>query len=633
VDRPRNARAFRRTLREAVAEVDWQGPSLPPLEPTETGFEPDYSFRYDRAGVVRSLTDSVSLTLAEHLKQGKGTRGRLARRLREYLSRRVRRHHDSCKMKRLEVMQFEENLQRAEQQLEQAKQECDRAHEKYEAADGELHDWQMEGSLKLEHGNRLSKESAAAQERKLWQQATAYKLQWQNLQDRVRDWYQNVERARRDYEAAVKDVEILRLRRRREARSSGVATMNRVRVLFAFLVVAGAVTFVCLDRWVFEPPVPPTPPVSMVYGEFITTGIMQAARDEHAAALLPSGNVLVAGGIDMNRSALDSAEVFDVHTRKFLPTGKLQEARFNHTMTALPLSRGVLVVGGEQQYGRPDALQSAELYSESEGLFVLASRLKVPRSRHAATLLTDGKVLVSGGSDASAETLNSAELFESSTNSFRLVGRMNTARKDHASTLLADGRVLIVGGSQAAYRPVADVEIYDPKTERFEAVCLLKEARYEHTSTAIDAGRVLVIGGRQGQSDSDALDSIELVDVAKKSSTIVGKLRFPRRVHAAVLLDEGDPKCVLIAGGGVGAPGVTNLCELFAPGWSETRNDGRLNHDRNNQTATLLADGSILLTGGHGRNTGHPLAVAELYVKVPAPPKSPPMTRPSAGNP
>jgi serine/threonine protein kinase len=633
VDRPRNVRAFRRALREAVAEVDWQGPALPPLEPTESGFEADYSFRYDRAGVLRSVTDSVSLTLAEHLKQGKGTRGRLARSLREFLSRRVRRRHDSCKMKRLEVMQLEENLQRAEQQLEQAKQECDRAHERYEAADGELHDWQMEGSLRLDRGSRLSKESAAVQEKKLWQQATSYKLQWQNLQDRVRDWYQNVERARRDFEIAVKDVEVLRQRRRREARGSGVAMMNRVRILFAFLVVAGALTFACLDHWVFRPTVAPAPPVRMVYGKFIMTGIMQAARDEHAAALLDSGNVLVAGGIDANRSPLDSAEIFDVRTRKFLPTGKLQEARFNHTMTMLPPGHGVLVVGGEQEYTLPDALASAELYSESEGRFVRASRLKMPRTRHAATLLTDGRVLVSGGGGSSGDTLDSAEVFEPATNSFRRVGRMNTPRKDHTSTLLADGRVLIVGGSQAGNRPVDGVEIYDPKTVSFEAVCLLQQARYEHTTTAIDADRVLVIGGRRGQSDADALDSIEIVDIAKKSSTIVGKLRFPRRVHSAVLLSDGDPKCVLIAGGGVGAPGLTNLCEFFAPGWPETREDGRLNHDRNNQTATLLADGSVLLTGGHGRNTGQPLAVAELYVKVPASPKSLPATRASADTP
>jgi len=633
VDRPRNVRAFRRALREALAEVDWQGPALPPLEPTEAGFEPDYSFRYDRAGVVRSVTDSLSFTLAEHLKQGNGARGRLARRLREILGRRVRRRHDSCKLKRLEVMQLEENLQRAEQQLEQAKQECDRAHEKYEAADGELHDWQMAGSLRLDRGSRISKESAAVQEKKLWQQATSYKLQWQNLQDRVRDWYQNVERARRDFETTVKDLEILRLRRRREAQSSGVATMNRVRVVFAFLVVAAAVTLVCLDRWVFRPPEPPASPADMVYGKFITTGIMQAARDEYAAALLASGNVLLAGGIDVSRSPLDSAEIFDVRTRKFLPTGNLRQARFNHTMTTLLLGRGVLVVGGEQEYTRPDALAAAELFIESEGRFVLVSRLRGPRSRHAATRLADGKVLVSGGNDPSAEPLNSAELFEPSTNSFRAVGRMNVARKDHTSTLLGDGRVLIVGGSQTANRPLDGVEIYDPKTERFEALCLLKEGRYEHTATVIDPGRVLVIGGRRGQSDLDALDSIELVDVAGRSSTIVGKLRFPRRVHSAVLLPEGVPKRVLIAGGGVGPPGVTNLCEFFAWGWSETTEDGRLNHDRNNHTATLLADGSVLIAGGHGRNTGQPLAVAELYVKVPAPPTSLPEARPPAQNP
>jgi len=634
VGRHRSARAFRRALREAVEQVDWQGPALPPLEPTEAGFEPDPSFRFDRAGVVRSLTDSVSFCLAERLRSGKGMRGRLARGLRERLWRRVRRRHDSCKTKRLELIELRENLSGAELQLEEAKRECDRAHDKYEAADGELHDWQMEGSLRLDRGHKFSKESAALQEKKLWQQATSYRLQWQNLQDRVRDWYQNVERARRDYEMAVKELELLQLRRRREAESSGVASRNRLRFIITLAVVGGAIGLVVLDRWVFRLTYTgQASSVRMVYGKFVPTGVMQAARDEHAAALLASGNVLLAGGIDANRKALDSAEIFDAHSRKFLPTGKLREARFNHTMTALAGSRGVLVVGGEQEYGRADALHSVELFSESDGQFVLVSRLKVPRARHRSVLLADGKVLVTGGSDASAQTLDSAELFEPTTNSFRLVGRMKSARKDHTATLLGDGRVLIVGGSQTSNQPINGVELYDPAKERFEEVCLLKEPRYEHTATLVDGGKVLVVGGRRGQTDADALDSIELVEVDKKCSTAVARLRLPRRVHTAVMLSEDGSKWVLIAGGGVGAPGVTNLCERFVLSWHETREDGRLNHDRNNHTATLLADGSVLLAGGHGRNTGQPLGIAELYVKVPASLTVPPSSRPSMDNP
>ena len=630
VDRFRTVRDFRQELREGVAEIEWEGPALPPLEPTEAGFERDPSFRYDRAGVARSITDAVAFYLVEHLRPGNGLGGRVGRALSERLGRRVRHRHDSCKMKRLEVIQLRENLHRAEGQLEQAKQECDRAHEKYEAADEELHGWQMEGSLSLDRGKKFSREAAALQEKKLWRQATSYKLQWQNLQDRVRDWYQNVERARGDLKAADKELELLKRRRLRMAQQSGVARRNLARLVL-LLIVVGAVGLVVLDRAVFRRTyLLHELHGDLVYGKFLTTGMMKAARDEHAAAALGSGSVLVAGGMDAGRSALDSAEIFDVRTREFSRTGQLRQARFNHTMTTLAEGKGVLVIGGEKRYTGADALRSVELFSEKEGQFALVSGLNTPRTRHRTVLLADGRALVTGGGDASGRTLDTAEIFEAKTNSFRRVGSMKDPRKDHTLTVMPDGRVVVIGGSQVRNQPIDGVEIYDPKTERFETVCALKQSRYEHTATVLDENHVLVVGGRTGQRITDAIDTIELIDLELGTSSVIARLRMPRRVHTTVLLPGSEPKTVLIVGGAVGESGGRNLCEKFAVGWKETRPAGLLSHDRNNHTVTLLPDGSMLFTGGHGHNTGQPLRLAELYVKVPASLRVLPSGEPSA---
>lgn len=620
VDRFRSVHDFRRALREAVADIDWQGLALPPLTPGEEDLEPDPSFRYDRAGVVRGLTDTMSFCVAERLKPGNGLLGRIGRWLLERLGRRVRYHHDSYKMKRLEVVELRETLGRAEQQLEQAKLECDRTHEKYETADEELHGWQMDGSLSLVSGEKFTKEAAALQEKRLWQQLTSYRLQWQNLQDRVRDWYQNVERTRRDYEAAVKELELLKLRRRRVAEKTGVARRNRVKLILLLALVVGSAGLGGLywkefrETYFFH-----ERRAEGVYGKFLTTSMMQAARDEHAAALLPSGNVLVAGGIDAEKQPLASAEIFDMTGREFTATGAMREARFNHTMTTLPGVTGVLVVGGERKYSGADALRSAELFVERDGQFVTVSRLRTPRTRHRSVLLASGDVLVTGGSDHRGEVLNTAEFFETRTNSFRMIGsRMKSARKDHAMAVLPDGRVVVTGGSQAGNRPLDAVEIYDPETERFEEVCRLRYPRYEHTATTVDADHVLIIGGRQSQSPTDALGSIELVDLAEGRSTVIARLRMPRRVHTTVLLPGSVPSRFLIVGGAVGPVGERNLCEQFVVGWPKARKAGLLGHDRNNHTAALLGDGSILFTGGYGLNTGLPLRIAELYVKVPA---------------
>jgi multidrug efflux pump subunit AcrA (membrane-fusion protein) len=627
VDRPRTAMDFRKALREAASELDWQGPALPPLEPAEEGFAPDPSFRYDRAGVVRSITDTVTFALAERLRQGPALRGRIGRRLLERMARRLRLRRDSYKLKRLEVLELRENLVRAEAQLEEAKRDCDVAHAKYEDADAELHEWQMSGSLSLERGKKFTKEAAAVHEKKLWQQLTSYKLQWQNLQDSVRDWYANVDRTRRDYEAAVRDLELLRLRRDRVAEETGVARLNRIGLILVLALLVGAVGFGVLD-WIVSRQTLRKTETPLVYGQFLPTGTMLVPRDEHAAALLDNESVLVAGGIDANHRALDSAEIYRRKAREFTATGSLCEARFNHTMTTLADGRGVLVVGGEQEYHDPDALASVEKFVKDR--FEVVSRLNVARTRHQSVLLPDGRVLVTGGNDERSQALSSAEVFVPATNSFRTVGRMKTARKDHVATVLKDGRVVVTGGSRAKDQPLDGVEVYDPITERFEEVCRLREARYEHTATALDSRRILVIGGRRGQESSETLDSVELVDIERGTSEIVAHLWMPRKMHSAVLLPGTRPPTILIVGGAVGESGRRNACELFAPGWGETTLTDGLSYDRANHTATLMGDGSILFAGGYGQNTLQPLPMAELYVKVPASLK--PLLAPKSGD-
>ena len=87
------------------------------------------------------------------------------------------------------------------------------------------------------------------------------------------------------------------------------------------------------------------------------------------------------------------------------------------------------------------------------------------RTGHAATLLPDGKVLISGGTNSEGLPESSAEIFDSSgdegVGSFTATESMTIARTEHTVTPLLDGRVLMSGG----FTPegvTASAEIFDP---------------------------------------------------------------------------------------------------------------------------------------------------------------------------
>jgi hypothetical protein len=137
-------------------------------------------------------------------------------------------------------------------------------------------------------------------------------------------------------------------------------------------------------------------------------------------------------------------------------------------------------------------LYTASLSAQVPGAFTPIDNMTAPRGGHAATLLLNGTVLITGGSrDGSA----SAEIFDPVTSTFAATGEMITPRRVHTATLLADGRVLIAGGFlNDGNSPLASAELYDPSTETFTATDSMHEARGSHAATLLYDGRVFVTG-------------------------------------------------------------------------------------------------------------------------------------------
>jgi hypothetical protein len=142
-------------------------------------------------------------------------------------------------------------------------------------------------------------------------------------------------------------------------------------------------------------------------GTFTMTGAMATVREQHTATLLADGRVLIVGGTtststgDLQPTA--TVEVYDPSTGSFSVTGSMAEARSFHTATLLP-SGQVLVAGG----GNDNS--TAELYNPTTGTFSITGGMEIGRSGHTATLLSNGSVLVVGGGLFAG--LASAELYQ-----------------------------------------------------------------------------------------------------------------------------------------------------------------------------------------------------------------------------
>ncbi|CAF4402113.1 unnamed protein product, partial [Adineta steineri] len=90
-----------------------------------------------------------------------------------------------------------------------------------------------------------------------------------------------------------------------------------------------------------------------------TTSTMRSARYSHTASILANGNVLVAGGLSGNGTALRSAELYNASTGLWTTVSNMSSARYYHTASILT-NGNVLVVGGTADGS--SALSSAEVY-------------------------------------------------------------------------------------------------------------------------------------------------------------------------------------------------------------------------------------------------------------------------------
>jgi galactose oxidase-like protein len=200
------------------------------------------------------------------------------------------------------------------------------------------------------------------------------------------------------------------------------------------------------------------------------------------------------------------------------------------------------------------------------GTFSATGNMSVPRQGHTATLLQNGKVLITGGASGDSGTVwASAELYDPSMGTFTATGNMATPRLNHTATLLPDGKVLIAGGqSKSGYPPsvLRSAELYDPSTGTFTTAADMATRRGGHSATLLGDGTVLIAGGYDFNGANVFISSAEIYDQFKGTFTATGNMITGRAGLSAALLPNGK---VFIAAGHNGDDGPITRVEIYDP--------------------------------------------------------------------
>lgn len=235
----------------------------------------------------------------------------------------------------------------------------------------------------------------------------------------------------------------------------------------------------------------------------------------------------------------------------------------------------------------------------TSGTWTATGSMNAARYHTTATVLPDGEVLVISGNGTA-----SAELYNPATGTWTLTGSMSTERFDQTATLLSDGKVLVAGGGESA---AGSAELYNPATGTWALTGNMHTNRLGATATLLKDGQVLVAGGDAGNATYDALSSAELYSPATGTWTVTGSMTTHREDASASLLANGE---VLVAGGlGSGATPVSSA-ELYNPASGKWTPTGSMSAARQEGNATLLPDGDVLATAGVEGETG---PFSELY--------------------
>ena len=306
---------------------------------------------------------------------------------------------------------------------------------------------------------------------------------------------------------------------------------------------------------------------------------------------------------------------------------------------------------------------SASLWSTTGGFTTVTKPYRIYCTGH--TFLPDGRLLIMGGTSAGTAGLRDASIFNPSTVTWAATASMSRGRYYPTATTLPNGEVLVVSGHDASKVVVRAPEIWsgggwrklpdtsvaigqpyyppmfvapngkvfmagfaqsrylDVTAGRWGLVINRLVARRDMGSAVMYApGKILYAGG--GDSTQVPTAAAEKIDLNQSSPvwTTAGTMKFPRRQMNATLLADGS---VLVTGGTSGAgfnnqAGAVRDAELWNPATGTWTTMARESQTRTYHSTALLLPSGRVLSSGSGEGGGITLANSEFTAQVYSPP-------------
>lgn len=265
-----------------------------------------------------------------------------------------------------------------------------------------------------------------------------------------------------------------------------------------------------------------------VSGNSSAAASMGTSRTQHTATLLADGRVFVTGGIKAINAAdpiaslgdiLKSSEVYDPVANSWSSAASMSLPRVGHQASLLPSGR-VLITGGLEigsLFGipLPSIVSTAMRYNPVNNSMIGTSGMSGPRALHGQMTLADGRVLVVGGADGDVLTqnfnsLSTCRTYDEGTNSWTNVTSLPEVRtfpnlvelggEVHVLSGLGTIDVLTLTGN-----PVLTIATGDLTTFGWTTVGSMVYGRPLSAAIPIDGGeRVLVVG--PGDNGTAAFD-------------------------------------------------------------------------------------------------------------------------------